>query len=229
MIGGAKTPVTRPVDLGLPSGTLWAPANLNGDRRGGFDPSPLMLPNFFVSFGNLDGHAPVSPSSFGDWSFGSSSDGEPYVSSPGASIEPPGPYDLEFDIARHVAGGAWRVPSHEEWVELFDNCIFIDADGVEIPDSETNKTCLMPLYGGAGTIMCLRLRSIINGAELILALTKYGTGSTFTGSNFGIYWSSSAHSAAQAYCLNFNTVSVNINRRDGRYLGFAIRPVMSTP
>ena len=91
------------VDLGLPSGTLWADRNV-----GARSPEDVGL---YFSWGNTYGHV------FGtDYDF----DEEEYEGTPGAKLE--GDIDLEHDAARANMGEPWQMPTSEQFKELDDNC-----------------------------------------------------------------------------------------------------------
>lgn len=94
------------VDLGLPSGTLWATENLNEGR----------LPEFFA-WGEL------YPSEDYDWReyIHYDDEGKKPVrnpADPATSILLP-----EYDAARQARGGGWRIPTPEECEELTKECI----------------------------------------------------------------------------------------------------------
>ncbi len=96
----------RYVDLGLPSGLLWATCNI-----GAKEPWESGL---YFSWGNVDGHA------YGSWSYeyGSWS----YPSTPGGNLTTDIPADEKYDAARANFGGSWRMPTAAEFQELYDNC-----------------------------------------------------------------------------------------------------------
>lgn len=90
------------MDLGLPSGTLWADRNIGAES--------IEDVGLYFSCGNTDGHA------FGtDYDFWSD-----YKNTPGAKLK--GDIDLEHDAARVNLGAPWRMPTSAELQELVDNC-----------------------------------------------------------------------------------------------------------
>ena len=97
----------RYVDLGLPSGLLWATCNV-----GAKEPWESGL---YFSWGNVDGHAKES-----GYYFGINNNG-PYASTPGASLTD-NIFDAEYDAARANLGGSWRMPTGFDFQELYDNC-----------------------------------------------------------------------------------------------------------
>ena len=98
----------RYVDLGLPSGLLWATCNV-----GAKEPWENGL---YFSWGNVDGHAKES-----GYDFGESNDGV-YASTPGASLVGKIPVNAKYDAARANLGGSWRIPTVSAFRELYVNC-----------------------------------------------------------------------------------------------------------
>ena len=98
----------RYIDLGLPSGLLWATCNV-----GTKEPWESGL---YFSWGNVDGHKNGS-----GYNFGISNNG-PYASTPGRKLRTDIPVNAEYDAARANIGGSWRMPTKGEFKELVDNC-----------------------------------------------------------------------------------------------------------
>lgn len=102
VIEGMKT-MPQVVDLGLPSGTLWADRNIGAESEEDV--------GLYFSWGNVDGHK------FGtDYDF----DEDTYEDTPGAELE--GDIDLEHDAARVNLGEPWQMPTSDQFQELNDNC-----------------------------------------------------------------------------------------------------------
>ena len=92
------------VDLGLPSGTLWATCNVGAtspEQRG-----------LYFAFGETKGYSAEQVKK-GERSFDSASYTAPSVSEN---------LNLEQDAAHVNLGGNWRMPTHDECQELLDNC-----------------------------------------------------------------------------------------------------------
>ena len=210
------------VDMGLPSGLLWARRNLDATQANGFAASEYQYECSFFSWGNTDPHNPTSNSSFAPYSFGSANDQEPYVSSEGAKIGYPGTAGPSHDAARAIAGAPWRMPLTEDFAELFNSSYtkFIDADGNDIASDVTNKLITM------NSIVGIRLKSKINGNTLFFPCSGFGDGSSwyYRGSG-GYYWSRSLYSAANGRGLGFDSGGVAPQYGDNRFFGFAVRPV----
>ena len=227
------TPASDPelyVDMGLPSGLLWAKKNLDATQNDGFAASEHQYECSFFSWGNVDAHEPSSTSSFSPYSWGSANDGEPYASSPGAAIAYPAGAGPSFDAARMHCGAPWRLPTTEEFKELIDNSNFVDENGNLVTTStpsvdanargENDKRIVM------NSIVGIRLKSKINGKYLFFPCSGHGNGASwYLRGSGGYYWSSSLSSAANGRYLVFNSGGVNAQNNDGRFYGFAVRPV----
>lgn len=215
------------VDLGLPSGLLWATRNIDATQKNGFTKNVIQYPVSYFSWGNTDGHSPVSNNSFGDWSWGDSVDEEPYVSSPGASIIYPDSIGNKNDAARLYCGENWSIPSNDNFKELFDNTIFIDAQGEPIPESSANKTITLTSDDGVRYVNGILLKSVINGKTLFfpnggwsrINILLYRTSKAY-------YWTNQLKDAQNAYLLRVETTAVRTGIESPRFRGFPIRPVM---
>jgi len=210
------------VDMGLPSGLLWARRNLDATQANGFAASEYQYECSFFSWGNIDPHNPTSNSSFAPYSFGSANDQEPYVSSEGAKIEYPGVAGPSHDAARAIAGAPWHMPLTEDFAELFNSNYtkYIDADGEDIASDVTNKLITM------NSIVGIRLKSKINGNIIFFPCSGYGNGSSWDNrGSYGYYWSRSLHSAANGRSLYFYSGGVHPQGYRNRFRGYAVRPV----
>lgn len=97
------TPEPEWVDLGLPSGLLWAKANIGSNVAWGFGK--------YFSWGNTDGHAEGSGYDFSQ---------DVYDTTPAAAITDN--LSLSQDAARANLGAPWRMPTEAEFQELINNC-----------------------------------------------------------------------------------------------------------
>ena len=211
------------VDMGLPSGRLWAIANIDMTTQSGFAevdgvPSPYKYECTFFSWGNTEGHNPSSTSAFSyDW--GSGNDG-PYASTPGAALTADA--GLSFDAARAILGGPWRDPSTDDFAELFNSAYtkFIDANGDDIAAETTNK--LVTISGIVG----IRLKSIANGNIIFFPCCGDGYGQGwFSRGSVGNYWSRSLYSQTVGRNLRFGSGGVNPQDGNNRFYGFTRRAV----
>jgi len=222
-IEGLERPVSQSdlfVDMGLPSGRLWAIANIDVTKQSGFaevdgKPSPFIYECTFFSWGNTEGHNPISDSAF-SYNWGENNDG-PYAQTPGAQLTANA--GLSFDAARAILGAPWRDPSTEDFAELFANIDYVQADGETVIDaSQTNK--LVTVNGIVG----IYLKSKINGRLLFFPCPGYGRGqSWYSRGSVGYYWSRSLYSQADGRNLGFYSGGVSPQSHYGRFYGFSRR------
>ena len=102
-------PVTKreAIDLGLPSGLLWATCNV-----GASNPQDYGL---YFAWGETTGYTAEQVTG-GERAF----DDATYQAGAAASIS--ADLTLEQDAAHTYLGGNWRMPTEDEWQELIDNC-----------------------------------------------------------------------------------------------------------
>ena len=204
------------VDMGLPSGLMWAKRNIDVTQPNGFAASEFQYECSFFSWGNVECHNPISDSVF-DYDFGSSNEG-PYASTPGAALT--GDASLSYDAARINCGAPWRLPTTSEYEELFNNIDYIDANGDVIDPSQTNK--LVTVNGIVG----LFLKSKVNGNRLFFPCSGCGNGTSWGNrGSVGYYWSSSLDSATNGRYLDFYSGGVSPQYYNDRFNGFTGRAV----
>lgn len=209
------------VDLGLPSGTLWATRNLDERNKNKFASSTFTYDCSFYSYGNYDAHYPTSPTSFAPWTWGTGVDSEPYVSSEGATIPDDGITPSKQDPVTINLGNNCKTPLRDDYVELLSNTDFIDASGNVIPDDVVNKTIS---YMG---INCLRLRSKNNNKEIIFPLCGRGDQNKYLQRGAVLYTVTRLNSTnGLCYILQAFSGSTSAFRRYEKFNGFSIRPVM---
>ena len=189
------------VDLGLPSGTLWATCNVGAN-------SPEEDGDYFA-------WGETTPKSRYDWStykYGTAEDQlTKYCneSSFGLNgyIDTKTVLDPEDDAATTNWGNGWRMPTSDEFDELINNCS-------RVWTTQNGK------YG--------RLFTGPNGNTLFLPAAGYYDGASFkVAGSYGEYWSSTLNDAKplSAYCRYFNVSGVFWGYRN-RYYGFSVRPVV---
>ena len=93
------------VDLGLPSRTKWAKANLGGTN-------PQDLGQYF-SWGNITGHAKDSGYDFSQTT---------YNGTTGAGLMGGLSTSSSYDAARSIKGYPWRIPTYDDFLELLSYC-----------------------------------------------------------------------------------------------------------
>jgi uncharacterized protein (TIGR02145 family) len=191
------------VDLGLPSGLKWAQANIVKDAQGNYaiGENPEDYGCYF-SWGNIVGH-----NNGEGYDFGTSNSG-PYASTPGKQVSANiASNDAQHDAALALLGSPWRLPTKEEFQELYDNT---DREWTTINGINgwkfMKKTdhSLFVFFPAAGR--------------------GYGTSINNVGS-LGFFWSSSWYSASRAYVMYFLSSSVYPQGNDYRYDGFSVRAV----
>ena len=213
------------VDMGLPSGVKWAARDIDLTKPGGFCDTPFTYMKSFFSWGNIDGHNPISNSAF-DYNWGGVNEtepyyeGQPYGSTPGNTLTGNIAVGEDFDAARANLGAPWRMPTSAEFVELFGNIIYINADGTEVDTTKADKRV------SVNGVMGLYIQSKLNGARLFFSCSGHGYGRSwnYRGSR-GFYWSSAFNSARNARDLYFYSGGVYPQNYYNRYYGFALRPV----
>ena len=189
------------VDLGLPSGLLWAACNVGAS-------SPEEYGDYFAwgetttkssySWSNLKYCLDGSGDSFSKYNTKSSY----------GTVDNKTVLDLEDDAARANWGGSWRMPTHEEFQELYNNCTWTwtTQNGKNGYKVTSNK----------------------NGNSLFLPAAGYRFGSSLYGAgSYGRYWSASLDSSdpCGAWGLYFGSGGVSPSCYDYRYYGQSVRPV----
>lgn len=232
MIGGgsaSKQPDPLYVDMGLPSGRLWAKSNLDVTQPNGFAASPFQYECTFFSWGNIEGHNPLPDDEF-DYNWGNANSWDdntnsylpdsPYGLTPGCQLH--SNIDSLHDAARVKLSLPWRMPTSQDFIELFENCIFVQNDGITVIEDEVpNKIISMNNVNG------LYLKSKFNGELLFIPSSGSGSEMSWVSrGNSGNYWSTTISSNKGARALTFNSVTINPNFGNYRFYGCAIRPVI---
>lgn len=216
------------VDMGLPSGLLWATCNIDITQEDGFAASPFQYGCTMFSWGNIEGHnTPASGTTF-DYNWGSVNaqapwyEGQVYGSTPGNTLTDDIVAGDTYDAVRQNVRLLWKMPSMADFQELIDNIDYIDASGTVIPSTTADKRIT---FNG---VVGIRLKSKINGNELFFACIGYGSNLTLTyQGERGYYWSNSHKSSRTAYTLGFSGTSINAQASADRFRGHALRPVIS--
>lgn len=223
--GAEYDPAGLLVDMGLPSGTKWAARDIDLTKPGGFCDTPFTYNKSFFSWGNIDGHNPISNSAF-SYNWGSVNaaepwyEGQPYGSTPGNTLTGNIAVGEDFDAARANLGAPWRMPTNAEFAELFANIIYIDANGDEVDTTKTDKRVTV------NGVLGLYIQSKLNSARMFFSCSGYGYGRSWSDrGSYGNYWSSTWSSARSARGLFFYSGGVNPQYNSNRCNGFAVRPV----
>lgn len=192
------------IDLGLPSGVMWASCNLGASTPDGY--------GLYYAWGETTGSNASTTRNF-NWSSYLLCNGSQYSMKRYCTNSSYGTVDnvsvLKYsDDAAHVAlGDKWRMPTDEEFSELTNKCTM------------TSET----LNGVSGR----RFTSTVNGNSIFMPLSGCFEGTSYKNAGtYGNYWTSSLFTTSyQAYGRWFDkTGSV---RRGGldRCYGETIRPV----
>lgn len=190
------------VDLGLPSGLLWAKGNLVKDANGNYAIGKETDWGTYVSWGNIIGHNEGEGYNF---------DLTTYDGTPGKQVAANIPSnDSAHDIALATLGTPWHLPTKEDYQELYDNT---DTEWV----SNYNNT------GVAGRKF---MKKTDHSVFIFLPASGgySGTSLNYRGTS-GIYWTSSFNSSTSAYGSYFNSSYVSPQNSNGRRLGRTVRPV----
>lgn len=204
------------VDLGLPSGTLWARGNIVKDSQGNYSIGAPEDTGCYFSWGNIVGYnADEIGSNEGQYSFTNANyqltsgyDAREDMSL-GTSLAS---NDAEHDAAVARLGNGWHMCNRLDYVELFDsnNCTLSlttvnGVDGILITSNRNNNTLFMPVSG-------------------------YYEGITKTQNTYVYIWGTTVYSTWNGYYLSFcirtASTTVNISQNAKCYTGIPIRPVL---
>ena len=192
------------VDLGLPSGTLWATCNVGASAP--------------EEFGDYFAWGETTPRDVYDWtaynwSAGSSTTMTKYCTSSSYGYEGftdnKTELDLEDDAAYVNWGKKWRMPTYEQLTELHTQCTWTWT---------TQNGVKGYLVTGP------------NGNTMFVPAAGYHSESThYSAGTEGRYWLSTLYSdrADHSYCLYFNSGSVSWDD-SRRYRGFSVRAVRAS-
>lgn len=194
------------VDLGLTSGTLWATMNVGAT-------SPEDYGDYFA-WGEVTGYDNGKTSfSWSTYKYcnGSSSSMTKYcTSSSYGTVDNKTELELSDDAARHNWGGSWRMPSKEQFQELYDECTWTwttqgGVNGYRVSSKKNANTLFLPAAGCRAT-----------------SLNSAGS--------YGNFWSRSLFTGGSngAYDLGFGSSDVNPSGNGGRYYGRSVRPVLGS-
>lgn len=193
------------VDLGLPSGTLWATCNVGAD-------SPEEYGDYFA-WGETTPKSTCNWSTY-KWCKGSYNTQTKYCTdSDYGKVDNKTTLDLSDDAANVNWGTSWRMPTTAEQDEL----------------RNTNYTTWT--WTTQNGVKGYKVTSKTNGNSIFLPAAGYRLSSVLidAGSR-GYYWSSSLNASVSnfAYDLNFDSSSVR-SYSDSRYYGLSVRPVLAKP
>ena len=194
------------VDLGLPSGTLWATMNVGASK-------PEDYGSYFA-WGETEPYDENGKTDFNwstyKWCNGSSDTQTKYnTSSSYGTVDNKTELDLEDDAAYVNWGKQWRMPSQEQFEELIN--------------SDYTTTEWTTVNGVKGRLITSRTNE--NSIFLPAAGYRYDT-SLYDAGSRGYYWSRTLYTGypGSAWRLNFRSDYVNTSS-NRRYDGQSVRPV----
>ena len=189
------------VDLGLPSGTLWATCNVGANSPG--------------EYGDYFDWGETKPKSTYDWSIykycnGTGDSMTKYcTSSSDGTVDNKNELESSNDAATVIWGRDWQMPSEEQCEELINSSY-----------TTTTWTTMNGEYGR-------KITSMSNGNSIFLPAAGYrgGTSLNNAGSD-GYYWSRSLCTGYNNYACSLHFDSSDINAYDyRRCYGRSVRPV----
>ncbi|MGN0029024.1 MAG: hypothetical protein ACI35Q_04745 [Marinilabiliaceae bacterium] len=215
-VGGQVPTAAEAVDLGLPSGTLWAPYNVGATKAG--------ETGAYFAWGETTAKENYAWESYKWMKEGESDETHitKYTIKDGQTTADwytevkfvgDGKTSLETadDAAAQNWGGKWRMPTQAQIKELFDECT---AEWEEA-DWDAN-----------GSLAGYLLTSKANGKTLFLpAAGRHDTSLDYVGKG-GYYWSAELDSNSSYACdLFFMSGYWSATSKGYRYSGFSVRPV----
>lgn len=213
------------VDMGLPSGVKWAKKFIDVTQQDGFAASEYQYECSYFSWGNIDAHNPTGANKFNPWTWGGVNSSSPYfngqVYGETMGCKLTADTSLSHDAARANLGSPWRVPTKDEFVELFDNCDFVDSEDNIIESTVANKLITM------NSVVGIRLKSKVNGNFLFFACTGQGSGYDLGQVGTSVYcWSSTYIDEKFAYFLRAHSGGYNEQNYATKSYAMTIRPVI---
>ena len=199
------------VDLGLPSGTLWATMNVGAEKETDY--------GLYFAWGDTQGYTASQVGSgegkkafsWADYKFNPSGDGS--TMSKYNSTDVKTVLDLEDDAVHVNWGGQWHMPTEAQCQELFDNTYV------------TNEW--VTDYNGSGVKGYL-FTSVSNGNTLFLPAAGFCDGGSVNGVDYnGSVWASSLGSSnvSNAWGISFDIGGGGVYSST-RYSGYSVRGVI---
>ena len=208
------------VDLGLPSGTLWADHNI-----GATNPE---------DYGDYYSWGETATKETYDWStyFDTNDGGQTF----GKYNNDDGKTELETsdDVASQTWGGKWQMPTRAMIEELKSQCYWVwtttyngkSVSGYIVYKAKTDADKGVKVTSGSSPTSDY---DVATDSHIFLPAAGYRWGSELIGAgSFGLYWSRSLspNDSGGAYGLYFSSGFVWGSLADRRDGGFAVRPVV---
>lgn len=196
------------VDLGLPSGTLWATMNVGAKSKTDY--------GLYFAWGETQGRTDVSTETFrcSDYEFNPSGDHSTmtkYNATDGKTV-----LDLEDDAVHVNWGGNWHMPTKEQCEELFNTTYVTNAWITNYRNSGVNGRLFT---------------SVNNGNTMFIpAAGGYVDSSVYGVGNYNVVWTSTLHPeymyyAWYLYCHNDDRTGVGSGY--SRCSGLSVRGVIT--
>lgn len=198
------SPRYESVDLGLPSGKLWAKCNVGASTETEYG-------DYFMWGSTVPNTNDKCDWATAPFNNGSSSFNQTYFNTVKDTVCPNGILAPEYDAAHQIMGGDWRMPTEEEFDEML---------------SGTTNTWVNN-YNGSGVNGRL-FTSKTNGNIMFIPASGYREGTSFTHvGDYARVWSSSlfADYEYRAWYLRFLSNDCLMSNYY-RYYGFCLRGVM---
>ena len=193
------------VDLGLPSGTLWAKCNV-----GAFTPADSGL---FFQWGDIIGHT-------NDWNYvnqtcpfnnGSSGWDGTYWNKVKTVISVNNQIIERFDVATIKYGSGWRTPTNTQYLELLNTSNCTRSLG-----TQTDST--------GNTVSGLVLTSVRNGNSIFFPYSGYYNGTTLNNKGtLSKFWTSTEDNKVHSFYIFYANNATIVN--NDSHEGLTIRPV----
>ena len=221
------------VDLGLPSGLLWAKKNIGAETE---EDAGL-----YFQWGDTVGYTADQVGEgegkkyfgWGDYKFsvdGSSTNFSKYNETDGKTV-----LDLEDDAAHVITGGNWRMPTSDDFIELCQNTdlYLVPTEGEEVKGNITEND-VFPLYfeweNNLSNVDGMKFyKKGDRGTYLFLPATGHiSNGSASRVGEYGHAWASSLSSLGVQYAGVFHFYSsYGVVYSANRFTGYPIRAVKS--
>ena len=197
----SSIPTMEYVDLGLPSGTLWAKCNIGA-------PTETDYGDYFMWGSTTPDNNHTCNWANTPFNNGSSNYDEEYFNSVKDTLCPGGVLAKEFDAAYKATNGMGRMPTVDDWEELRT-------------ETANEWTTLNGVNGWKFTS-----RSDTNKYIFIPAAGRRSASSFNEQGNYGYIWSSTSAKTSFAYNTYFGlNDGLNSSDESERSIGFSIRPI----
>lgn len=187
------------VDLGLPSGLKWATCNVGADKP--------------EEYGDYYAWGETETKQRYDWDTYKHGNGYANLfkyctdANSGRDGFTDGKTQLDpiDDVVRVKWGGRWRMPTYDDWLELYNNCTWASATRNGVVGHE--------------------MVSKINGNRVFFPAAGNYDVKKHNEGLIGYYWSSSIYVTDQAYARCVKFYPDNLYALEHRYCGLSVRPV----